>query len=140
MYASSLRESRLHRCCNRIARKDAGLDCLDCKDKSGKLACIKRACRLMWLKPVCRFFAKPMFRLAQLSCSPPAAMLSVLESFDAHGAGPVHTRHRGRLHLRPLWHQSRFADLPHTKAVPLPKHSVLAYIPVLLPGIIFPQH
>ena len=33
VYASSLRESRLHRCCNRITHKDAGLKCLDCKDK-----------------------------------------------------------------------------------------------------------
>lgn len=38
VYAPSFRESGLHRSCNRTARTDVELDCLDCMDMSGKPA------------------------------------------------------------------------------------------------------
>ncbi|MEG0885186.1 MAG: hypothetical protein RSH52_28500, partial [Janthinobacterium sp.] len=59
VYAPSLRESRLHRSCNRITRGDAEVSVLDYKDKYPLARLIESGSRVDEVDNACRFRQTP---------------------------------------------------------------------------------
>jgi hypothetical protein len=108
-----------------MARVGAGKDCLDCKDKFGKQF-LSKGCLLVDVAvPVCRFGRTRHFGwLAQTArCPPPRSIISNC----APSMKRAIDNRIGRIRA-PLRRSRMICALPHTKAIPLLKHSALAYI------------
>lgn len=132
VYASSRRESRLHRCCNRITRRGVELECLDYKDKDGKLffSTKKESSPVDGAETNLPIFAEPdvLCGSTKLLITRRRARTVIRKARRGYGAHSAFCS-TSSAPVVALTLNSLFA---HVKAVLSPKHSVLAYIPVLM--------
>ncbi|HEX7636425.1 MAG TPA: hypothetical protein VF427_14260 [Noviherbaspirillum sp.] len=89
---------------------DAGQDCLNCKDKSGKHFLVEGCLPVDVVAPCLPVSLNPMSYLAHFYCSLTDA---VLDSFDVRDEDDARGRHKHQSHPRPVTAVAHIAPAAH---------------------------